>query len=51
MGKTLGTMFTMTTYGSWLRGDERGWIEDGKLMPPNPHRGRESLAESRWLSK
>jgi hypothetical protein len=36
LGKTLGTMFTMTTYGTWLRGDERGWIEDGKLMPPNP---------------
>jgi len=33
---TLAIMFTMTTYGTWLRGDQRGWIEDGKLMPPNP---------------
>lgn len=26
----------MTTYGMWLRGDQRGWIDAGKLMPPNP---------------
>lgn len=36
MARTLGTMFTFTTYGTWLRGDRRGWIEDGKLMPPDP---------------
>jgi hypothetical protein len=34
--RTLGIMFTMTTYGTWLRGDARGWIDDGKLMPPDP---------------
>jgi hypothetical protein len=32
----LGTMFTATTYGTWLRGDRRGWIDDGRLMPPDP---------------
>ena len=36
MARTLGIMFTMTTYGTWLRGDRRGWIDDGKLMPPDP---------------
>lgn len=36
MGRTIGIMVTMTTYGSWLRGDIRGWIEDGVLMPPDP---------------
>lgn len=36
MGRTLGTMFTITTYGTWLRGDARGWIDDGKLMPADP---------------
>jgi len=36
MPRTLGTMFTITTYGTWLRGDYRGWIDDGKLMPPDP---------------
>jgi len=25
-----------TAYGTWLRGDRRGWIEDGRLMPHNP---------------
>ncbi|MBA4015874.1 MAG: hypothetical protein C0483_01665 [Pirellula sp.] len=29
-------MVTMTTYGTWLRGDRRGWIDDGKLMPADP---------------
>lgn len=36
MGNTLAIMLTMTTYGTWLRGDQRGWIDDGELMPPNP---------------
>lgn len=36
MRSTLGIMLTMTTYGSWLRGDRRGWIDDGRLMPPLP---------------
>lgn len=37
MGQTLGNMFTFTTYGTWRRGDRRGWIQDGgKLMPPLP---------------
>jgi hypothetical protein len=33
MGRTLGTMITMTTYGTWLRGDQRGWVEDGVTFP------------------
>jgi hypothetical protein len=36
MGSTYATMLTMTTYGTWLRGDVRGWIDDGRVMPPNP---------------
>jgi hypothetical protein len=36
MGRTLAIMVTSTTYGTWLRGDKRGWIDDGKLMPPLP---------------
>ena len=36
MNDTLAILFTFTTYGTWLRGDERGWIEDGRLMPPDP---------------
>lgn len=36
MGRTLAIMVTMTTYGTWLRGDRRGWVDDGVIMPPNP---------------
>ena len=31
-----GVMFTMTTYGTWLRGDMRGWCEDGRVFPSSP---------------
>ncbi|MFG0329490.1 MAG: hypothetical protein ACF8PN_06265 [Phycisphaerales bacterium] len=36
MSRNLATMFTMTTYGVWLRGDARGWVQNGQLMPPRP---------------
>lgn len=36
MGNTLATMLTMTTYGTWLRGDKRGWVDDGKILPADP---------------
>jgi len=36
MGNTIATMLTMTTYGTWLRGDKRGWVEDGIIFPPDP---------------
>ena len=26
----------MTTYGTWLRGSECGWVDAGRLMPPDP---------------
>ena len=29
-------MVTMTTYGTWLRGDARGWVERGVVFPPDP---------------
>ena len=36
MTNTLAIMLTMTTYGTWLRGDQRGWVDDGQILPPNP---------------
>jgi len=36
MGNTLATMLTVTTYGTWLRGDRRGWVDDGKILPADP---------------
>jgi hypothetical protein len=29
-------MVTSTTYGTWLRGERRGSIHDGRLLPPLP---------------
>ena len=33
MGKMVGYMVTWTTYGSWLQGDKRGYVRDGKIFP------------------
>jgi len=35
MAKTLGYMITWTTYGTWLQGDERGYVKDGRIYPGN----------------
>jgi len=32
----LGYMVTWTTYGSWLQGDERGYVKHGKIISGNP---------------
>ncbi len=36
MARTVGAMVTLTTYGTWLRGDRRGWVDHGIVYPPNP---------------
>jgi REP element-mobilizing transposase RayT len=41
MAKTLGYMITWTTYGTWLQGDKRGFVKDGKTYAVN-----QSLADS-----
>jgi len=41
MAKTLGYMITFTTYGTWLQGDERGFVKDGITYAAN-----QSLAQS-----
>lgn len=28
----VGYMVTWTTYGSWLQGDQRGYVKDGKIL-------------------
>lgn len=32
----IGYMVTWTTYGSWLPGNERGYVRDGKTMSGDP---------------
>jgi len=29
-------MLTWTTYGSWLQGDKRKYVKNGKILDPNP---------------
>ncbi len=36
MPTTQAILLTWTTYGTWLRGDQRGWVDDGVVLPPNP---------------
>jgi REP element-mobilizing transposase RayT len=36
MSKIVGYMITWTTYGSWLPGDERGYVDNGKILLGNP---------------
>jgi len=34
----LATMFTTTTFGTWLPGDLRGYVDRGVIFPANPQR-------------
>jgi REP element-mobilizing transposase RayT len=39
MPDPIAYFITWTTYGTWLSGDERGWVEHEKgIQPPNPER-------------
>lgn len=35
MGKMAGYMVTWTTYGTWLQGDKRGYVRNGKVLTPD----------------
>lgn len=32
MSKLVGYMVTWTTYGTWLQGDKRGYVKDGRIL-------------------
>lgn len=36
MKKVLGYMLTWTTYGSWLQGDKRKYVKNGRMLESNP---------------
>ena len=45
MSEPLAVLLTWTTYGTWLPGDERGWVErGGGFQLPDPIRKREAEA-------
>ncbi|MBL7153528.1 MAG: transposase [Phycisphaerae bacterium] len=35
MSKIIGYMLTWTTYGTWLPGDQRGYVADDRTLPGN----------------
>lgn len=42
----LGYLLTWTTYGTWLPGDNRGWVQKGTLGIQNPDPQREAQARA-----
>jgi REP element-mobilizing transposase RayT len=47
MAEPLAYFITWTTYGTWLPGDERGWVEDGTPGIHVPDRARWEAAHGR----
>ena len=35
MGQALAYLLTWTTYGTWLQGDKRGYVKDGRILEDN----------------
>jgi REP element-mobilizing transposase RayT len=44
----LAYFITWTTYGTWLPGDDRGWVQKGRFEIQAPNAERQELAQ-RWL--
>lgn len=47
MGRPLAYLITWTTYGTWLPGDGRGWVEDGTPGIRAPDAARRAEARGR----
>jgi hypothetical protein len=45
MAAPLAYLITWTTYGTWLPGDKRGWVESGKAGVQLSDAPRQELAE------
>jgi REP element-mobilizing transposase RayT len=43
MSKIVGFMATWTTYGTWLQGDERRYVKDGKTLDANKNLKKANL--------
>jgi REP element-mobilizing transposase RayT len=37
-------MVTWTTFGTWLQGDERGYVKDGEILSPNKNLKQANLS-------
>lgn len=49
MSDPLGYFLTWTTYGSWLPGDERGWIRQGEFLIQGAQRKYVELNQERLV--
>src|SRR5438128_1149723 len=54
MNDPIAYFITWTTYGTWLPGDQRGWVKRGQwvVQPPDPSReqqAREHMADKGFL--
>ena len=41
-------MVTWTTYGTWLQGDKRGYVKNGKILPQNDNLLRANKANQKY---
>jgi hypothetical protein len=48
--RLLATMVTTTSYGSWLPGDLRGYVENGIILPGDPDRVEQARQRMGTLS-
>ncbi|MCK4914147.1 MAG: transposase [Planctomycetes bacterium] len=48
MDKIIGYMLTWTTYGTWLQGDKRGYVKNGKILPQNNLLLQSNLKEMKY---
>ena len=51
MPAPLAYLITWTTYGTWLSGDERGWVESGKMGIREPDVARKQQTVKRMKSE
>ena len=47
MVKMVGYMITWTTYGTWLQGEEKGYVKDGKVLVKNKNLKRANQASQK----
>lgn len=48
---SLPYLLTWTTYGSWLHGDERGWVQSGQSGIQEPDRQRQTIVQARMTDQ
>ena len=46
----IGYMVTWTTYGTWLQGDERGYVRNGKILEKNNRLKSANQRQQKYLT-